>query len=177
MHSKYLRIHKTLFVNDQLYNQMGKYWITLVICVELITQIINFVPTMAWEDKHSVFISSGLKAGQLKVHCKSFGTITKEDVEYVLEPGKSFGWDFKLRRPWLTDTYYSCNFDWNGKKFDLTVWNVDQYGGTCAADKKTHWAVLEDGFYSRCVGSESVWVKRFAWEGGIHLGPTLDNAH
>jgi len=42
---------------------------------------------------------------------------------------------------------------------------------------KTHWAVLEDGFYYRCVGGERDWEKRFSWEGDIHLGPSLDDAH
>ena len=74
----------------------------------------------------SILIGSGLKSGQLKVHCKSSGTITKEVVELVLEPGKSFGWDFEIDHPWDTiDNIYSSKFDWNSKKFDLIVWNIN----------------------------------------------------
>ncbi|KAJ8424200.1 hypothetical protein Cgig2_007911 [Carnegiea gigantea] len=125
---------------------------------------------------YTILISSGLKSGQLKVHCKSFGTIFIEHVEHVLEPGKSFGWDFQVSNSWHSyDNYYSCNFDWNGKKVDLDVWDGGQRG-TCV-ESKTHWAVLEDGFYFRCVGGEGNWEKRFTWEGGIHLGPSVDNAH
>ncbi|KAJ8442067.1 hypothetical protein Cgig2_007905 [Carnegiea gigantea] len=151
---------------------MGKYWITLVICIQLITQIINFVPTtMAsgyGKDKYSILISSGLKWGQLKVHCKV--------NEFVLEPGKSFGWDFEVDIEWLGYyNYYSCNFDWNGKEVDLNAWN-GEHGGTCA-ESKTHWAVLEDGFYFRCVGGKGNWEKWLTWEGRIHLGPSVDNAY
>ena len=47
---------------------------------------------------------------------------------------------------------YSCNFDWNDKKIDLNIWNgLVLNGGSCGGGK-THWVVLEDGFYFRCVG-------------------------
>jgi len=169
---------------------MGKYWITLVICVQLITQIINFVPTTmasgyTSKNEFIILISSGLRSGQLKVHCKATGTITKKDVEHVFEPGKSFGWDFEVDDEWDTiDNFYSCNFEWNGKKFDFNAWNVNGgYGAACfGADPKMHWAVLEDGFYFRCIegfGEPHIsnWEKRFTWEGDIHLGPSLDNDH
>jgi len=158
---------------------MEKYWITFVICVQLIPQIINFVPTtMAYvygEQKHSILISSGLKSGQLKVECKSLGTIVKEDVEHVLEPGKSFGWDFVVEIPWLNDNFYYCYFDWNGKKVDFIAW-AGGWGHCRGTMTKTHWAVLEDGFYFRCEG-ERKWDKRFSWEGSMHLGPSVDNVH
>ena len=163
---------------------MGKYWITLVICVELISQIINFVPaTMALimpdndgKKQYSILISSGLKSGQLKLHCIVLGIgngTTRGDVEHVLEPGKSFGWDFKLPKvdnPWLNYlTSYKCNFEWNDKKYGLYVWNGSNpepcRGGTI------HWAVLEDGLYFQCDGGKGNWQKRFTWGTVFHLGP------
>ena len=160
---------------------MGKSLIILVICVQLITQIINFFPTtmadVYGQEKHSLLISSGLKSGQLKVHCKAFGTIVEKDVEHVIEPGKSFGWDFVVKVPCLGNiNYYSCNFDWNGKKVDFNAWG-GAWESCTGKMTKTHWAVLEDGFYYRCVGGERKWDKRFSWEALINLGPSVESVH
>lgn len=93
--------------------------------------------------QYSIFISSGLKAGQLKVYCMSFVT-TKGEVKHVLEPGKSFAWDFEAPIMQPPDC---CNFKWKNKEINLNVWN-GYHGATCG-ETTTHWAVLEDGFYFR----------------------------
>ena len=161
---------------------MGKSLIILVICVQLITQIINFVPTAmglmpdsSGTKQYSISISSGLKSGQLKLDCivlDNSNATTRGNVEHVLEPGESFGWDFKLRKvhdPWLNrDTSYQCNFEWNDKKYVFAIWrgsDPEPCGGVAI-----HWKVLEDGFYFLC-GKDN-WQKRYTWGGVFHFLPS-----
>ena len=179
MHShEHSRIYKILFLHNKPYNKMAKYLIALVICIQLITRTMCLVPTTSasiYDGKYTytILISSGLRWGLLKVHCRAYGT-TNDDVKHILEPRQSFRWDFDFKLYFAASAYYTtyeCDFNWTDQHFSLNAWNGNNWG-TC------DWAVLEDGFYFRCIGAiAGNWEKRFTWDGSLHLGPRIDDYH